>query len=333
MNNRAENSSIHTVIGAGQIGSKLAHLLVERGHRVRLVRRSAAMETIPGVRHVRGDITDASFAAEVCSGAEVVYHCANPTQYHQWNEFLLPLSRSIRKAAARSGSRLVVLDNVYMYGKPDGPMREDSASNPRAKNSLLRAQAAEELLADHRAGRLPVTTGRASDFFGPDNPRGAIFNDRFFARLLAGKAVEVLGDPDQLHSYSYTPDVARGLMLLGERDEALGKIWHLPVAAQRTTRELVELFFAAAGQKPRLRRLPSWLLRTMGVVSPLLASVAEMTYQWECPFVVEDSRFRQHFGVSATPLPQAVEATLAHYAHHGRKEAPSMRQLIRQESR
>ena len=57
----------------------------------------------------------------------------------------------------------------------------------------------------------------------------------------------MFGDPDRLHAYSYTPDVARGLAVLGTHEEAFGKVWHLPAAHRGTTRQLVERFAAALG--------------------------------------------------------------------------------------
>ena len=48
-----------------------------------------------------------------------------------------------------------------------------------------------------------------------------------------------MGDPDQLHSYSYTPDVAAALITLANHRAAPGSIWHLPIAETRTTRQVI----------------------------------------------------------------------------------------------
>ena len=174
----------------------------------------------------------------------------------------------------------------------------------------LRALLAEDNWAAHRAGDLEVTMGRASDYFGPETPNAAIFHTRFFERLSQGKAVEVMGDPDQPHSYSYTPDVARGLATLGTDDRAVGKVWYLPVAAQLSTRELIERFAAAAGVEAKVRQVPTWLLKATGLFVPLMRAVAEMVYQWETPYVVDDSRFRSTFGIEPSDLEVAIGDTL-----------------------
>ena len=41
------------------------------------------------------------------------------------------------------------------------------------------------------------------------------------------------------HGYTYTPDVARGLAILGRDPRAPGRVWHLPTAAKLTTREAI----------------------------------------------------------------------------------------------
>src|SRR6266508_1691804 len=59
--------------------------------------------------------------------------------------------------------------------------------------------------------------------------------------LSRGASRHVLGDPDQLHTYTFIGDFGRALAVLGERDEALGEVWHVPSAPTMTTRQFIEL--------------------------------------------------------------------------------------------
>ena len=316
------NKSIHTIFGAGQVGLQLAHILAKDGFQVRLVRRSTPGDAIKGVTWMQGDVTEESFADKACRGASVVYNCTNPADYHKWDTVLEPLFNAVRDAAGRAKARLVVLDNLYMYGRPERvPFGEDTPMRPCSRKGELRAKLVEQLWEAHRSGTVKVTIGHASDFFGPDTPNAAVFRPAFFGKLARGAAVDLMGDPDQPHSYSYTPDVARGLAVLGTHEAAVGRAWHLPVAAQLTTRELVEHFATATGRKAKIRKLPSWVLKTMGVFVPFLGAVAEMLYQWETPFLVDDSNFRRVFGVGPTPLSVAVEHTLESYSGNRRLAA------------
>jgi len=300
---------LHVIFGAGQIGTLLAEQLLAHGLRVRLVRRGPAGRARVGLAWARADVTDAAQAEDAAAGAAVVYDCTNPAEYHRWDTLLAPLKRGVRQAAARAGARLVVLDCLYMYGRPaTAPFDEDTPLRPCSHKGELRAQLAEELFQAHRRGDVRATTGRASDYFGPDVPT-ALLGERFAARLLAGKALQMGGDPDQPHSYSYGPDVARGLAVLGLHPEADGRVWHLPVSWQGTTRGLVQALAARLGKPAKVQTFPDWALRAMGLVDPVLGAAAEMTYQWKLPYLLDDARFRAAFGVEATPAAQAVAAT------------------------
>jgi hypothetical protein len=96
------------------------------------------------------------------------------------------------------------------------------------------------------------------------------------------------------------------LVTLGEHPKALGQIWHLPTSASESTRALVERVGNAVGERARLTAVPQWVFHVAGVFMPMMREAAEMTYQWKVPYVLDDSRFRKAFGVSATPVEVAV---------------------------
>jgi len=304
--------ALHVVLGAGQVGQLLGELLKERGHRVRMIRRSAVPGERDGIEWVRGDATDRDFMDEALRGAAVVYNCANPPDYARWDGVIQPLFTSIRQATARAGARLVTLDNLYAYGRPDAcPFDEDTPMRPCSQKGEIRRQLAEDILAAHTRGDLDAVIGRASDFFGPGVVGSTIFRPDAMANLIQGKPVDVMGDPDLPRAYSYTPDVARGLAVLGEHAAAAGRVWHLPLASTTTTRELLGRFAAEAGVPLKVRALPTWALKALGLVSPLMKAVGEMAYQWEVPYVPSDRRFVETFGMAATDVDEAVRVTLA----------------------
>jgi hypothetical protein len=71
-----------------------------------------------------------------------------------------------------------------------------------------------------------------------------------------------------------------------------------------------------------MARVPRFVLRSLGLFSPFMREIVEMTYQWEAPFVLDDTRFRQTFGYGPTPVDTAVAET-AHWARRlpGRRRA------------
>jgi nucleoside-diphosphate-sugar epimerase len=299
---------LHVVLGAGQVGPLVAQLLVARGHRVRVVRKTAKPVTIPGIDVVSADVRDADAVARATDGATSVYHCVNPL-YFEWPALLLPITEGIVEGTRRSGANLVALDNLYMYADT-ARLHPGSVVAPRSRKGALRAQAAERMLdAAARSGRR-VMIGRAADFFGPGATLSAIFGERFFRRVLAGKAGESFGNPDMPHSYSYVPDVAAGLAALGTSTSADG-IYMLPVQPAETTRAVIERVYRALGVNLGVARVPTLALRAMGLFNPTVRELVEMIYQWEQPFTVDDSRIRESLGVAPTPWDDAIAATVA----------------------
>jgi nucleoside-diphosphate-sugar epimerase len=298
------NQETHLVLGAGQIGPLVAERLVARGHRVRVGRRTAAAAR-GGVETVSIDVRDPDAVARAADGATVVYNCVNPL-YYQWPEMLLPITRGIVDGTARAGARLVALDCLYMYGDTSH-MNEATVPAPVSKKGVLRMKSGEYMLEADARGALTVSIGRAADFFGPRAPQ-SIFGDRFFERVFAKKSVEVFGDIDELHTYSYTADVAAGLVALGSRTDAHG-VWMLPVQPAESTQALIDRFARSLALPIRTMQVPNWLLRGVGVFQPIMRELAEMTYQWKQSYVVDDAKFRATFGFGATPWDESITAT------------------------
>jgi nucleoside-diphosphate-sugar epimerase len=301
------NAELHLVLGAGQVGPLVAQRLMARGHRVRIARRTASPSRVAGVETVSLDVRDASSVARAAEGATVIYNCVNPL-YNQWAEMLLPMTRGIVDGAAMAGARLVALDNLYMYGDTTH-MTEDSPVAPVSKKGALRVKAAETMLEADAKGSTRVAIGRAADFFGPNAPY-ALLGSRFLERALAGKKAQMFGDPDQVHSYSYIPDVAAGLVALGSSEAARG-VWMLPVLPAESTRAVIARFSRAIGRDIGVSVLPTRLLRTLAVFYSMAREVAEMNYQWRQPYVLDDARFRATFGFGATPWDEAIADTVA----------------------
>jgi nucleoside-diphosphate-sugar epimerase len=304
----------HVIFGTGAIGLATLDALRRRGESVRLVNRSGSAPVPDDIEVVAGDASDPGFTTAVAAGAAVVYQALNPP-YSRWSEEFPALQAAVLAAAEAAGARLVSLENVYMYGRPQGrPLTEDREYNAHTIKGKLRAAMARDLLAAHRAGRVEIAIGRASDYFGPRGGAQSNLGDRVMPAALRGATATVLGDPDQPHTYTYIPDIGEGLAVLGEHPDAAGQVWHLPNDPHtRTTRELVSTVYAIAGSPPRLRRVRPWLLRLLGLRNPDLRAVLEMGYLFEEPFIVDSSKITSKLGVSATQLPRALDETLATY--------------------
>jgi nucleoside-diphosphate-sugar epimerase len=309
---------LQVVLGAGGgIGGAVVRELAGRGHRVRAVNRSGHLRVPPGVEVLGGDVTTAAGAKEACAGAAVVYHCAQPG-YDRWPQEFPPMTRAILEGAAAADAKLVLADNLYMYGPVDRPMTEDlpyAATNPKGR---VRAEMAELVLAAHQAGRLRTTIGRASDYFGPGGVM-TVNGPAIFANALRGRTARWIGPLDVPHTVSYLPDIAVGLAVLGKHPEADGQAWHLPAADPVTGRQFLELVFAVLDRPARIAGVGRLTQRVLGLVNPALRELGETWYQRDRPFVLDAGRFQRTFGPRlATPLPEAVAETLDWFRRQGR---------------
>jgi len=306
------HDELHVIFGTGPVGLAVMRELLAQGKRIRLVNRSGTAVAPQSVEVVKANAADPASTREVCRDATVVYNCVG-APYPDWATLLPPIHSAIIQGAAAANTKLVVAENLYMYGPVSGPITEVLPFHPTTRKGQVRAQMAEQLMAAHHAGVVRATSGRASDFYGPGAGQQGIFGDRVIPPLLAGKTVRVLGKLDVPHSYTYVNDFGKGLVLLGAHDEALGESWHIPNAPTLSTRQMLTLFFEEAHLPPRMGSVPDLLVKTLGLTNPLLREVAEMLYEFNEPFVVESSKFAQAFGDIATSHREAVRQTLEWY--------------------
>ena len=301
----------HVILGTGPLGLSLARTLSEQDEDVRAVNRSGEAPLPAGIAVQQADLSVAEEAGQAIDDASIVYFCVQPA-YTDWPALFPPLLDNAIDAAEQTGARLVVADNCYMYGPTDEQLTEDLPYEATGRKGRTRAAMARTALEAHESGRVDVTIGRASDFYGPHVTISSV-GERVFANALAGKSISVLGNPDTLHTYTYIDDFAQALVTLGEHEKALGEAWHVPAAETITTREFVELVRKSTGTDSRLRPMPSWLFRAVSTFSGELKELRETMYIFEEPFVVDHSKFADTFGADPTPHEKAIEQTLDWY--------------------
>lgn len=306
-------SHSYIIFGTGPLGLAVMDALHQQGQtRIILVnRRGQVGESLPpGVTVTAGDATNADNVAQLCAEADVVFHCAQPA-YHQWPEKFPPLTTAILNGVSRSQARLVFGDNLYMYGPTGGqPIHEGLPYAATGHKGRTRADMARQLLEAHQAGRVQVTIGRGSDFYGP-RVRSSALGEMFFPAALAGKAANVLGNPDLPHTYTYIRDFARGLVTLSAQESAYGQAWHVPNAPTVSTRQFADLVGTAVGKPVKLRPAGKLILKIGGLFVPEMREMQEMFYEFAAPYVVDHRHFEAAFGSVVTAHETAIAETVA----------------------
>lgn len=310
-------TTAHVILGTGQLGLAIMDELVARGEAVTLVNRSGQVkEALPaGVNLVQADLNDPAMAGQVTQGAQVVYATVQPA-YTEWPARFPPLMQAIQTGVAQSGAKLVFGDNLYMFGPNGGqPLHEGLPTTATTRKGSTRARIAQSLLDAHAAGDLRVTIGRAADFYGP-RCTGSTVGDLVFGAILAGKTVNLLGNIDLPHTFSYIRDFAKGLVILGAHDEADGQAWNIPSPPTLTARQFVTQVAQQAGKPLKLQVAGPFLVGVLALFNPMMRELKEMLYQSMEPYIVDHSRFVAAFDDISTPHAKAIDETLAWFRAH-----------------
>jgi nucleoside-diphosphate-sugar epimerase len=299
----------HLIVGAGPIGTHVAALLAERGSRVTVASRSGRSTGIDGVEHLALDASDADALSRAADGTDYLYNCANPGDYTQWERVWPSLAASLLSAAERSGAVYAITGTLYPYGPVDVPLSEDLPDAATDHKGRLRARMWADAKAAHDAGRLRAVEIRGSDYMG----RGVGGNGHISRQVptaLHGKRAVMMGRTDLPHTFTDVADAARTLVAAAEDQGAHGRVWHVPSNAPRTQAQALTDVLASVGKPPvKVSSLRGAALGATALVSPFMREMREIIYQWERPYVLDDSAARARFGITPTPWEEVCRRT------------------------
>jgi nucleoside-diphosphate-sugar epimerase len=308
------------ILGAtGGIGGEIARQMRDGGWDVRALNRRAAqpVEHRDGITWIQGDALDQASVRAAARDASVIVHAVNPPGYRNWSKVVLPMLDNTIAAATPTGAMIVLPGTVYNYGPDAFPLlTEDAPQRPVTRKGAIRVEMERRLraYADH-GGRVLIV--RAGDFFGPKLAGSSWFSQGL---VKAGHRVTRIYDPGRRgvgHQWSYVPDVARTVLELLQRREALEPCANFHVAGHwdadgtQMIHAIRRIVARRTGVEPRITAFPWWLLTLCSPFVPLFREMGEMRYLWREPLRMDNSRLLAVLGREPhTPLESAVDATL-----------------------
>jgi nucleoside-diphosphate-sugar epimerase len=301
-----------TVLGAGgAIGNELVKVLAERKQSFRLVRRNPKMASGAAEVHP-ADLFDKDQTIAAVAGSSVVYLLVGlKYDYRIWAEAWPRIMANAIEACKRAGAKLIFFDNVYMYGKVSGAMKEETPFNPCSKKGEIRAKIATSLINEWKAGSLAAMIARSADFYGP-GARNSVPNILVFEKFAKKETASWLVNDSVPHSYTYTVDAARSLVTLAGSQSAWNQTWHMPTSPDPPTgRQFVTMAAQEFGVKPKYRVLRRLMLRIAGWFDSTVGESYEMLYQSDSPYIFDSSKFARAYGFAGTPYAEGVRATAA----------------------
>ena len=291
------------VIGYGPVGAATVALLKARGQDVRVAQRKRPASLPADVPFIACDVTDrASLRAAAQGARQIVLSIGLPYSGPVWRDLWPKIMENFVEALADTGARAVFVDNLYMYGPQTAPLVETMPLSDYPLKPAARSAATRIWQKAAASGRIRLAALRAPDFYGPDVWL-SVLGATGLGALARGKTALWFNDADIPHEVAYVPDFARGVVsLLDAPDDAYGQPWHLPCAPIRPPRELLAMGAAALGVPLKVRNLPFWAMRALGVFTPELTEIAEMRFAWDRPYRVDASKFAARFWADPTPF-------------------------------
>ncbi|MET0956721.1 MAG: NAD-dependent epimerase/dehydratase family protein [Cryobacterium sp.] len=286
----------HLIVGAGWIGSELARQLVARGDTVTVATRSGT--ALPGTSVRVLDASDPVAFALAAERMDTIFLCTNPP-YADWARRWPPVFAAAIAAASVSKAGLVSMGNLYPYGSPTGPMTEHTPETTTESKGAIRRAGWQRMLEAHQHGEIRAVEVRASDYFGAGVTGTAHLGQAFFGAVLASKTARVVGLPAEVHSWSYLPDIAATLIKAADYTGDWGRIWHVPSHARSRT-EIAAQLNTHYGSHGSVAGYPEWVLRSLGLASPMMREVWKSSYQFMVPYLIDAAETERELGIAAT---------------------------------
>ena len=256
-------SDLFLITGAaGLLGSQLVEQIQLHGHRVRaFVRPSSDTRRLQqlGVELCSGDLEDIATIRRAVQGVTKVFHCAaHVGDWGSWQEFyqgnVIATENLVQACREADEPRLVHVSSISVYGNfhPTGSLGRENM--PLGENHWLwdhygRSKVWGENVVRQYPNHVIL---RPSWVYGPGD-RNAI--PRIVGALRQGR-VRWIGNGKNLLNMVFVGDVARGALLAGTKDEALGKAYHLCSPGELNQREVLHLLCEMLDLPPVRRAVP-----------------------------------------------------------------------------
>ena len=174
-----------------------------------------------------------------------------------------------------------------------------------------------ELLNARSASTTNTVSIVASDFYGPFG-RMAHAGARMLESVFHGRRLLAIGNPDLPHSFTYLPDLAAAMIRAAQRPELFNGVLHAPTLPPLSQRAMAKAYAAAAGlPAPKVSGIPGNVLRAAGLLHPATRELAEMTYQFDRPFVMDSLESQSLLGLHPTALAEGAQKTVDWWREEG----------------
>ena len=301
----------YTILGAGgSIGNALTYELLKSKEDIRLVSRSNY--SIPGTESFKADLTSYDETLKSVQNSDIVYLCAGlPYDSKVWAELWPKVMQNTINACKSVNAKLIFFDNVYMYGRVEGKMTETTPFNPCSRKGEIRAKIAMDLENEINKKNINAIIARSADLYGPYATKTSVPYILAIDKLMHGKTAQWMIDVNKLHSFTFTIDAAKGMVLLSSREECYNQTWHLPTFNPPIDgKSFIELIAKELGIAPDYTILKKWMVKMIGFFNKTVYESFEMLYQSEFDYYFDSTRFNNLFNFNPISYSAGIYETL-----------------------
>ena len=299
---------MHTILGAGgAVANALTRELSNHNETVRLVSRKPISNLNKNISWKKADLLNYPELLEAAKGSTVIYLTAGFVyDKNIWQAQWPVIMQNVINVAKETQSRLIFFDNVYMYGLVNGPMTEATPYNPCSAKGEVRAGIATKLMDEAKAGNIRASIARAADFYGTET-MNSFFDMMVLDKYAKKQKAQWIGDPKKLHSFSYIPDMGKGVYLLGQNPDADNQIWHMPTAQALPGKQFIEMAARIYKVEPNYMAINKFMLWSFGLFNRVVMSTVEMYYQYNHDYIFDSSKFEKAFNFKPTGHEEGIK--------------------------
>ncbi|MGN6541030.1 MAG: NAD-dependent epimerase/dehydratase family protein [Ginsengibacter sp.] len=299
---------MQTILGAGgAVAIELAKELKKYTNKIRLVARNPKKVNDDDELFL-ANLLDKKSINDAVEGSDIVYLTAG-LEYNIkiWRRDWPVIMRNVIDACIAHNAKLVFFDNVYMYAPEEIPhMTEESPIAPATEKGKVRAELIKMIFDAIEKRKLTAMVTRSADFYGK-NVKTGFLNIGVIDNFKKNKKAFWQSDANKIHSFTYVPDAAKAVALLGNTPDAYNQVWHLPTSSQKWTgKEFVNYIAKQMHIKPRYYILSKLMISLFGMFSATLRELKEMQYQNDRDYFFDSSKFQKKFVLQPTTYEKGI---------------------------